>query len=97
MAYVPGKDNVVGDALSRWAYPASQSFNDVSWHGSKEDDQAMGHIIEEEKKHEKANCAMVIVRKKQILKNEKTSCDDFCSNGPAGRGGGQTTNFGDNF
>ena len=54
VAYVPGKDNVVADALSRWAYPASQSFNDVSWHGSKDNDQAMEHIIEEEKKHEKA-------------------------------------------
>ena len=32
--YIPGKDNVVADAMSRWAYPASKSFQDVSMHGS---------------------------------------------------------------
>ena len=41
IVHVPGKDNVVGDALSRYAYPASQAFADVSWHGSVEDDLAM--------------------------------------------------------
>jgi len=32
--YIPGKENVVADALSRWAYPASSSREDVSFHGS---------------------------------------------------------------
>ena len=54
VVHVPGKDNVAADALSRWAYPASQSFNDISWHGSKEDDEEMKRIIEEEKREEKA-------------------------------------------
>ena len=34
MLYIPGKDNVVADAMSRWAYPVSKSFQDVSMHGS---------------------------------------------------------------
>ena len=32
--YVPGPENVVADALSRWAYPASSAREDVSIHGS---------------------------------------------------------------
>ena len=32
--YIPSKDNIVADAMSRWAYPASKSFQDVSMHGS---------------------------------------------------------------
>ena len=34
MLYIPGKDNVVADAMSRWAYPASNSFQELSMHGS---------------------------------------------------------------
>ena len=39
--YVPGKDNIVADALSRWAYPASKAFADSSIHGSDRDAQEM--------------------------------------------------------
>ena len=34
--YLPGAENTVADAMSRWAYPASSSRQDVSWHGTKE-------------------------------------------------------------
>ena len=30
--YVPGKNNEVADAMSRWAYPASQASSDVCRH-----------------------------------------------------------------
>ena len=36
IVYVPGKDQLVADALSRWAYPASQGLADVSKHGNLE-------------------------------------------------------------
>ena len=34
VTYVPGPQNVVADAMSRWAYPASSAREDVSLHGS---------------------------------------------------------------
>jgi hypothetical protein len=34
--YLPGPQNVIADAMSRWAYPATSSRQDVSWHGSLE-------------------------------------------------------------
>ena len=54
VTYIPGKDNVVADALCRWAYPASKAFADVSIHGSVEDDEAMRAIIEEERREERS-------------------------------------------
>ena len=34
--YLPGPENIVADALSRWAYPACKGFQDTSFHGSAE-------------------------------------------------------------
>ena len=45
---MPGKDNIVADALSRFAYPASKAFQDTSAHGSEEARREMKAIIEEE-------------------------------------------------
>ena len=58
--YIPGSDNVVADALSRWAYPASKAFADVSLHGSKEDDRLMQELIAQERREEKT-CRVVHV------------------------------------
>jgi len=49
----------VADALSRWAYPASQAFADVSVHGSEEDDRIMREFIEAERKEER-QCLRVL-------------------------------------
>ena len=46
--YVPGSTNIVADAMSRYAYPASKALQDCSWHGSREDREEMDKIIEEE-------------------------------------------------
>ena len=46
--YMPGSENVVADALSRYAYPASKAFQDTSFHGSEEARLEMKEIIEEE-------------------------------------------------
>ena len=45
---MPGKDNVVADALSRFAYPACKAFQDASFHGSKQAKEEMREIIKEE-------------------------------------------------
>ena len=46
--YIPGPENLVADALSRFAYPASKAFQDSSFHGSAEAQEEMKNIIEEE-------------------------------------------------
>ena len=48
--YLPGKDNVFADALSRYAYPACKAFQDTSVHGSEQARQEMEAIIQEELK-----------------------------------------------
>ena len=51
--HVSGKDNFVPDALSRWAYPASKAWRDVSKHGSKEDVEEVEKIKAEEQREER--------------------------------------------
>ena len=46
--YLPGKENVVADALSRFAYPACKAFQDASFHGSAQARLEMKEIIAQE-------------------------------------------------
>ena len=46
--YIPGPENTVADALSRWAYPASSAREDVSFHGSAEAKEEVRRIVDEE-------------------------------------------------
>ena len=57
--YMPGKDNVVADALSRYAYPACKAFQDTSFHGSQAAREEMTEIIGEELEEDKM-VAMVV-------------------------------------
>jgi hypothetical protein len=59
--YLPGKDNVVADALSRWAYPASQAFADASLHGSVDDDLEMLELMRKECEEEK-QCSCIFIQ-----------------------------------
>ncbi len=56
--YCPGKDNIVADVLSRWAYPASQALRDVSKHGSAKDEDDMHELIRIEREEER-DCLQV--------------------------------------
>ena len=51
--YIKGEDNVVADAMSRWAYPASQAGGDVSMHGTLQDCEEMDIILLDEKREER--------------------------------------------
>ena len=51
--YLKGVDNLLPDALSRWAYPALQALADLTKHGSVQDDIDMQALIEEEEADEK--------------------------------------------
>ncbi len=68
--YVSGKTNVVADALSRWAYPASQAMRDISKHGNDQDDEDMKRIIQEEREEE-ALCMQVQHQEKYPANSEK--------------------------
>ena len=41
VGYVPGENNTVADVLSRFAYPASEAYRDISKHGSVQDEDEM--------------------------------------------------------
>ena len=67
VVYIPGKDNVVADALSRWAYPASKAFSDVSIHGSAEDDALMEEFIQKEVQEERTCRVLGVLRVPQAI------------------------------
>ena len=48
VGYIPGKENMICDNLSRWAYPASKAFRDLSKHGSEQDVKDVKKILAEE-------------------------------------------------
>ena len=54
--------------MSRYAYPASQGFLDVSWHGSADDDQAMRDIVRAERKE--AEEEELVVFRRQVAESE---------------------------
>ena len=51
--YVPGKDNVVADAMSRFAYPATSAREDVSFHGSAKAKEEVRAMAEKERQEER--------------------------------------------
>ena len=60
VVHIPGAENQVADAMSRWAYPAGQGYGDISVHGNEEDDEAMDTIIAQERAEEKACCLLQV-------------------------------------
>ena len=55
--YIPGRENIIADAMSRFAYPASSAREYVSFHGSlkaKEEILAMAKREEEEDEEERS-------------------------------------------
>ena len=53
MGYVPGENITVADVLSRFAYPASEAYRDISKHGSAQDEEEMEGLILRERMEER--------------------------------------------
>ena len=64
ICYQPGKTNVPADAMSRFAYPASQGLQDVCLHGSAESSGLVKKMVEAER-----SCHMVFGLEGQQVDN----------------------------
>ena len=81
MTYIPGRYNTVADALSRWAYPASEAYSEVSFHGTATDKAEVIEFDKEEQALIKKHCLQCsiknrmkvdLVRCKEITKADQT-------------------------
>ena len=76
VAYLQSKYNTVPDALSRWAYPASEAFLLTNIHGTEQD---RGLVIEwdaEEQQLIKRHCLQCSVRQGRLPCHDITVEDD---------------------
>ena len=56
VSYLPGKHDTVADALSRWAYPASEGLQSTNIHGTEQDRHVVIEWDQEEKKLIRREC-----------------------------------------
>ena len=68
VGYIPGKENTIADILSRWAYPASQAMRDVSRHGTAQDKEEVGQLLQEEMEEE-SKCVWLFLRDPPTARN----------------------------
>ena len=68
VGYIPGRENTLADVLSRWAYPASQAYWDVSRHGSAADRDEVHEILEQEYLEERG-CLWIRLRSPPVARN----------------------------
>ena len=82
VTYIPGRYNTVADALSRWAYPASEAYSEVSFHGTATDKAEVIEFDKEEQALIKKHCLQCsienrmkveLVRCKEITKADQTA------------------------
>ena len=62
VGYVPGKSNTVADVLSRFVYPASEAYRDISKQGSAQDEDEMEGLLLRERMEERG-CMYSCARK----------------------------------
>ena len=66
VAYLPGKYNTVTDALSRWAYPASEACLSTNIHGTEQDRWLVIEWNAEERQLIKRHCLQCSVRQGRL-------------------------------
>ena len=85
VTYIPGRYNTVVDTLSRWAYPASEAYSEVSFHGTSKDKAEVIEFDKEEQALIKKHCSQCsiknqmkveLVRCKGIAKADQTDRDN---------------------
>jgi len=52
--HIPGPDNLVGETLSRWEYPAGGGYKDQTWHATAEDTEEMRAQLRRERDEERS-------------------------------------------
>ena len=76
VSYFRGKHNTAADALSRWAYPASEGLQSTNIHGTEQD----GHVViewdQEEKKHIRRECIQCSVKRHALPCHDITAFSD---------------------
>ena len=81
VTYIPGRYNTVADALSCWAYPASEADSEVRFHGTSTDKAEVIEFDKEEQTLIKKHCLQFsikilmkvkLVRCKEITKADQT-------------------------
>ena len=76
MSYFPGKHNTVADALSRWAYPASEGLQSTNIHGTEQDRHVVIEWDQEEKKLIRRECMQCSVKQHALPCHDITAFSD---------------------
>ena len=76
VSYLPGKHNTVADALSRWAYPASEGLQGTNIHGTEQDRHVVIEWDQEEKKLLRRECMQCAVKQHALLCHDITAFPD---------------------
>ena len=81
VTYIPGRYNTLADTLSRWAYPASEAYSEVSFHGTSKEKAEVIEFDKAEQALIKKHClpcsiknrmTVEVVRCKEITKADQT-------------------------
>ena len=75
VTYIPGRYNTVADALSRWGYPASEAYFQVSFHGKLTDKAKVIEFNKEEETLIKKHCLQSSIKNR--MKVELVSCKEI--------------------
>ena len=75
VTYIPGRYNTVADALSRWAYPASEAYSEVSFHGTATDKAEAIEFDKEEQALIKKHCLQCSIKNR--MKVELVRCKEI--------------------
>ena len=72
MTYILGRYNTVADALSGWAYPASEGYSEMRLHGTSTDKAEVIQFHKEEQALIKKHCVQCLI--KSPMKVELVTC-----------------------